>query len=271
MQKQPAFLSHVQRSWHWALFMGWAASIFSLMFGLLFQTVFYEIARNIPSIYRQDTHISIPLCNTFPNLYGCDAWEGAMTGLEISELSIQIGQTTGLVINLVLIAIFSAWLTVRVQCDNIVLGLITGVNGGFSSFLIAKIVDVPVTTYSYIGIFGILMISLLPLSGLAGGQLGVKRFARKTVFQSVRFVPTNDTEQLDRVGESLSRRELEVLALVASGFKNNEIAKRLFISKATVKTHLQHIFRKLGVKNRTVAVTQALACGWINQVEVESD
>jgi len=58
--------------------------------------------------------------------------------------------------------------------------------------------------------------------------------------------------------ENLSAREIEVLQLVARGASNREVGKRLHISTATVKTHLIHIFSKLGVDDRTAAVTAAL-------------
>ncbi|MEU5433210.1 response regulator transcription factor [Streptomyces sp. NPDC020719] len=57
-----------------------------------------------------------------------------------------------------------------------------------------------------------------------------------------------------RPDESLSAREREVLALVAKGTSNREIARVLFISEATVKTHLTHIYGKLDVKDRAAAV-----------------
>jgi DNA-binding NarL/FixJ family response regulator len=61
--------------------------------------------------------------------------------------------------------------------------------------------------------------------------------------------------------EQLTLRELEVLQLVAEGDSNKEIASRLHISQATVKSHLIHIFGKLGVSDRTAAVTEALKGG----------
>jgi DNA-binding NarL/FixJ family response regulator len=61
--------------------------------------------------------------------------------------------------------------------------------------------------------------------------------------------------------EALSSREIEVLALVAKGANNREVAGQLFISEATVKTHLLHIYSKLGVADRTAAVTTALERG----------
>jgi len=54
--------------------------------------------------------------------------------------------------------------------------------------------------------------------------------------------------------DTLSGRELEVLRLVAAGFTNREAAQKLFISEATVKTHLLHIYAKLGVRDRASAV-----------------
>lgn len=56
---------------------------------------------------------------------------------------------------------------------------------------------------------------------------------------------------------SLSARELDVLALVAEGSTNREIARQLFISEGTVKTHLVHAFAKLGAESRTAAVAAA--------------
>jgi DNA-binding NarL/FixJ family response regulator len=61
--------------------------------------------------------------------------------------------------------------------------------------------------------------------------------------------------------EKLSQREIEVLTLVAQGHSNQEIAKVLHVSNATIKTHLIHIFNKLGVTDRTAAVTAALSRG----------
>jgi DNA-binding NarL/FixJ family response regulator len=57
--------------------------------------------------------------------------------------------------------------------------------------------------------------------------------------------------------DSLSERELEVLALVAQGTTNREAASQLLISQATVKTHLLHIYAKLGVGDRAAAVAEA--------------
>ena len=64
-------------------------------------------------------------------------------------------------------------------------------------------------------------------------------------------------QRVGRPHESLSARELEILRALSTGSSNKELAKQLFISEATVKTHLIHIFQKLGVETRTAAVTVA--------------
>ncbi|HEX3749359.1 MAG TPA: response regulator transcription factor [Streptosporangiaceae bacterium] len=61
--------------------------------------------------------------------------------------------------------------------------------------------------------------------------------------------------------EPLSNRELDVLALVARGTSNRDTATRLFISEATVKTHLLHIYAKLGVNDRAAAVATGFERG----------
>ena len=60
---------------------------------------------------------------------------------------------------------------------------------------------------------------------------------------------------------NLSKREKEVLGLLAQGLSNPEIGHRLFISPVTVKVHVHHIFEKLGVKSRAEATLRAAQIG----------
>lgn len=66
-------------------------------------------------------------------------------------------------------------------------------------------------------------------------------------------------DRMHRPVITLSNRETEILALLATGATNREMAQQLFISESTVKTHLVHIYSKLGVDNRTAAVATARA------------
>jgi DNA-binding NarL/FixJ family response regulator len=63
---------------------------------------------------------------------------------------------------------------------------------------------------------------------------------------------------------TLSKREREVLALIADGTTNREAARRLFVSEATIKTHLLHIYDKLGVRDRAAAVGEAYKRGLLS-------
>jgi len=64
-------------------------------------------------------------------------------------------------------------------------------------------------------------------------------------------------ERIGRPQVALTTREIEILRALESGAGNRELARQLFISEATVKTHLVHIYQKLGVDNRTAAITTA--------------
>jgi DNA-binding NarL/FixJ family response regulator len=77
-------------------------------------------------------------------------------------------------------------------------------------------------------------------------------------------VATRLVQRMSGTGEErLSKREIEILQLVAQGLNNKAIAGELLISESTVKAHMLHIFGKLGVTDRTAAVTTALRRGII--------
>jgi DNA-binding NarL/FixJ family response regulator len=106
----------------------------------------------------------------------------------------------------------------------------------------------------------------------ASGYL-LKDSSREDLYSGIRAAARGETvlapsiaaRLVDRIRapaeEQLSSREIEVLQLVAEGESNTEIAKHLHISQATVKSHLVNIFGKLGVSDRTAAVTAALRKG----------
>ena len=114
--------------------------------------------------------------------------------------------------------------------------------------------------------------------GLEAGARGylLKDAPREELFRAVRTVargesllqPAVATRLLDRFSrrpapaqETLTERELDVLRLLARGSANKEIGAALHISESTVKTHVDNIFQKLDVSDRTEAVTAALRRG----------
>jgi DNA-binding NarL/FixJ family response regulator len=113
------------------------------------------------------------------------------------------------------------------------------------------------------------------LHALEAGATGylLKDASREQLFAAIRtvaqgksvFSPEVATRLVHHVqmpaNDILSQRELEVLALVARGASNKEVARSLHISEATIKSHLLRIFSKLGVEDRTAAVTTAFEKG----------
>ncbi|MGN5238660.1 MULTISPECIES: response regulator [unclassified Rhodococcus (in: high G+C Gram-positive bacteria)] len=71
--------------------------------------------------------------------------------------------------------------------------------------------------------------------------------------------------RLRNPGTALTRREVEVLTLVSEGLSNQRIGRRLHLTEGTVKSHLAHIYTKLGVDSRTSAVAAATELGYIRR------
>ncbi len=90
---------------------------------------------------------------------------------------------------------------------------------------------------------------------------GIRSVARGEVALGPRIAALLVNRVQKPAAPSLSAREREVLRLVAQGHSNPAIAKELFLSEATVKTHLLHAFEKLEVSDRTRAVTRAMELG----------
>ncbi len=83
----------------------------------------------------------------------------------------------------------------------------------------------------------------------------------KPIYVSVADDFTPNAAEIENL--SISKRELEVLSLMAEGLSNKEIAEKLFVSLNTVKTHSSKLFEKLEVKRRTQAVEKAKKSGII--------
>ncbi|WP_416446061.1 response regulator [Leucobacter sp. HNU] len=107
----------------------------------------------------------------------------------------------------------------------------------------------------------------------ASGYL-VKDSRPAELFRAIRSAAAGEGALAGRISERLrdrtrhpddilTARELEVLALAASGLSNRELAEALVVSEATVKTHLHHAFTKLGAENRQAAIATAVKRGLI--------
>src|SRR5262249_35467505 len=93
-----------------------------------------------------------------------------------------------------------------------------------------------------------------------GDALLAPSVTRRVIEEFVRRPPSS-VQTLPPEFDELTAREVEVLGLVAKGRSNAEIAKELYVSETTVKTHVAHMLTKLGVRDRVQAVVLAYECG----------
>jgi DNA-binding NarL/FixJ family response regulator len=115
-------------------------------------------------------------------------------------------------------------------------------------------------------------------SALAGGaywavdrRLGAAELVRAvTEAYRAQLEETGPTAPSIRVRARLTRRELEILRLVAEGRPNREVAKILWVTDQTIKFHLANTYKKLGVRNRIEASHWAIARGLVRPVATES-
>ena len=96
----------------------------------------------------------------------------------------------------------------------------------------------------------------------SGDALLAPSVTRRVIEEFVRRPPDSVRAPPERLGE-LTARELEVLKLIARGLSNAEIAKELFVSETTVKTHVAHVLMKLQLRDRVQAVVLAYESGLV--------
>jgi len=133
--------------------------------------------------------------------------------------------------------------------------LIYGLAGGLL-ILALKLIEYRFLILDHsVEIYGGLIAALFAVLGI---WLGLKLTRQKEVIvEREVLVPADQPFSLNRQRVSelgITKRELEILELIAAGLSNREIADRLFVSENTVKTHLSRLFDKLSAKRRTQAV-----------------
>jgi DNA-binding NarL/FixJ family response regulator len=98
----------------------------------------------------------------------------------------------------------------------------------------------------------------------AGDALLAPTVTRRLIAEFARLRPP---QRHSRDLDGLTPREIEILSLVAAGLSNQEIADRLVLSNETVKTHVSHVLRKLGLRDRAQAVVAAYETGLVTPAD----
>jgi DNA-binding NarL/FixJ family response regulator len=100
------------------------------------------------------------------------------------------------------------------------------------------------------------------LQQVTSGQAAIDPAVQHHLLDAITASPPSlRTEPEPELPNGLTQREAEVLALIAQGLSNSEIAKRLVVNETTVKSHINHLFAKTGVRDRAQAVTYAYRHG----------
>ena len=95
------------------------------------------------------------------------------------------------------------------------------------------------------------------LDQVSRGQAAIDPAVQHHLLDALTAEPGSSPGSAPALPDGLTRREAEVLALIADGLSNAEIAARLFVNETTVKSHINHLFAKIGVRDRAQAVTYA--------------
>jgi len=152
----------------------------------------------------------------------------------------------------------------RVKKQTLIHTLIYGLCGGIL-IVVLRLIEFRFLVIEHsIEIYGGLIAALFAGLGIwLGLKLTKKRevVVVKEVPVPIRQAFTLNEERLKDLG--ITRRELEILELIAQGLSNREIADKLFVSENTVKTHSSRLFDKLGAKRRTQAVQLGKEMGLI--------
>jgi DNA-binding NarL/FixJ family response regulator len=93
------------------------------------------------------------------------------------------------------------------------------------------------------------------------GKTRLDPAVQERLVEMVTSAPTSGAPAVEPPGGALTERETEVIRLMAEGLGNREIASRLFVTEATVKTHVNNVFGKLDVSDRAAAVSWAFRSG----------
>ena len=116
----------------WPLLAGVVAPFLSILVAMLLGTLFSWVGHTIPSVYKQDSHVTLWLCNLLPGLAGCQPGDGLLTGKDITNLAITIGDWIGPGLHILFTFSIAAWASRRAERATFRYGATTGLVASFT-------------------------------------------------------------------------------------------------------------------------------------------
>ncbi len=201
----------------WVLLGGVAPPLLSLVLALLLADLSSGLARALPSVYKQDGHVTLALCREFPDLYGCEAGVGLLTGREIADLSTRVGVTAGPLLNLLLAFGVTVWLARKAGARSRGTAAQVGLLSAFTGGLVAALYSQRAPLFGGLqAIWTLSLLVLVPAGAWLGGVVGRASLAgQQALFAASRALRAADSPQaiVAAIGQHLDGLEVSHVSL----------------------------------------------------------
>lgn len=203
--------------WDWVLLAGIVIPWLSLGLARLLAATCSGLAHAVPSVYRQDWHVTLALCRSFPQLYGCEPGVGLFTGQEIVDLCDSAGAWVGPLFGLLLAIGVALWITHRGGVATTLPGVGVGLIAALSGSIILVLYDQKVgLSGGAQGLWNLGMLFLIVGGGWLGGVLGRATLAERAALRqaSQAISAASDAQAIvSAVGEHLAGPEVSHVSL----------------------------------------------------------
>jgi signal transduction histidine kinase len=205
------------RRWGWVLLAGIAIPLLSLVLARLLTATCSGLAHAIPSVYKQDWHVTLALCRSFPDLYGCEPGVGLFSGQEIVDLCDSVGAWAGPLFGLLLATGGAIWITHRGGVATTLPGVGVGLISALSGSILLVLYDQKVgPSGGAQGLWNLLMLFLIVGGSWLGGVLGRATLAGRAALRraSQAIAAASDAQAIvSAVGEHLAGPEVSHVSL----------------------------------------------------------
>ncbi len=203
--------------WGWVLLAGIGVPLLSFVLARLMSAACSGLAHAIPSVYKQDWHVTIALCRSFPDLHGCEPGIGLFSGQEIVTLCDRAGAWAGPLFGLLLAAGAAIWITHRGGVTTALPGAGVGLISALAGSLVLVLTHQEVGLSGGVqGLWNLAMLFLVLGAGWLGGLVGRATLAGRAALRqaSQAIAAASDVQAIvSAIGEHLAGPEVSHVSL----------------------------------------------------------